>query len=176
MAKQLKADDLEAIFCNYRDTVFKTAYLILGDAEEANDVLQEVFIKVHKSWNTYDPQKGALYTWIRRITVNQCISERRRKRPSASLEKLQEQGFDPPDDRIDPPEELVIRQEEGEQIKRAMRLLDEKHRAVLVLRYHDGLSYDEVAQALKIPLGTVKSRLNTAIKALREELVGRGVK
>lgn len=175
MAKQCKIDDLEVVFRNYKDMVFKTAYLILDSAEEADDALQEVFVKVHKSWNTYDPERGALSTWIRRVTVNHCISERRRKRPLlVSLEGLEEQGFDPPDADVELPEELLIKQEQKEGIRRAMRSLDEKHRAVLVLRYSDDLSYDEIADALRIPLGTVKSRLNTAIKALREELVEGG--
>ena len=176
MAKQCRIDDLEALFRNYKEMVFKTAYLILGSAEEADDVLQEVFIKVHKSWGTYDPERGALSTWLRRITVNHCISERRRKRPPlVSLDGLEEQGFDPPDADAELPEELLIKQEQKERIGRAIRSLDRKHRAVLVLRYSDGLSYDEIAEVLKIPLGTVKSRLNTAVKALCKELVEGGV-
>jgi RNA polymerase sigma-70 factor (ECF subfamily) len=155
--------------------VFKTAYLILGNAEEADDALQEVFIKVHRSWKTYDPKKGALSTWLRRITVNQCISERRRKPSgSVSLEKLGEQGFDPPDDERHRPEETVMRQEESGRVGQAIGALDAKQRAVIVLRYGEGLSYDEIARILEIPLGTVKSRLNTAVRDLRKELMGGG--
>ena len=175
MAKQCKIDDLEVVFRNYKDMVFKTAYLILGSAEEADDALQEVFVKVHKSWDTYDPERGALSTWLRRITVNHCMSEQRRKRPHlVSLEGLEEQGFDPPDTDVELAQELLIKREQRERIQRAISSLEGKHRAVVVLRYSDGLSYDGIAEALKIPLGTVKSRLNTAIKALREELVEGG--
>ena len=177
MAKQWKIDDFETVFQQYKDIVFKTAYLMLGNAHEAEDVMQEVFVKVYKSWNTYDPEKGALYTWIRKITVNESISQRRRKRPpSVSLEKLQEeQGFDPKDIDLEPHDERLIRSERSERMWEAMRSLDEKHRAVLVLRYHDCLSYDEMAEVLGIPLGTVKSRLNAAVGALREEMMRTGV-
>ena len=172
MAKQFELEELEALFHCHKDMVFKTAYLILGDTQEAEDVLQEVFIKVYRAGDTFHPEKGGLNTWLHRITVNQCISKCRKKHlPSFSLdERLEEGGFDPPGAPSQLPEELLIKQEEGERMQRAMKSLDKKHRAVLTLRYFDDLSYDEITQVLKIPLGTVKSRLNTAIKALRKEL------
>lgn len=171
MAKQVAVDEFEDVFRRHKDMVFNTAYLILGDADEANDVLQEVFLKVHRFWHTYNPQKGGFQTWLHRVTVNQCISQRRKRRsPSSSLEILKEQGFDPADTVSQLPEELLIRQEESERIRRAMKSLDEKHRAVIVLRYFDDLSYHEIAHVLKIPLGTAKSRINAAIRALRKEL------
>jgi RNA polymerase sigma-70 factor (ECF subfamily) len=152
--------------------VFKAAYLILDDAQKAEDVLQEVFIKVHKSLETFDSRKGRLSTWLYRITVNQCISERRNRHLlSVSLENLDDEGFEPAAADCQRPDNLVLRQEESEKIQQAMKALDRKHRAVLVLRYFDDLSYEEVAQALDIPLGTVKSRLNAAIQILREELM-----
>jgi len=152
--------------------VFKTAYLILDDAQRAEDILQEVFIKVHKSLETFDSQKGRLSTWLYRITVNQCISERRNRHlPSVSLENLGDEGFEPAAADCQRPDNLALKQEESEKIQQAMKALDRKHRAVLVLRYFDDLSYEEVAQALDIPLGTVKSRLNTAIRILRAELM-----
>ncbi len=125
---------------------------------------------VHKQYSFYS-QKGSLSAWLYRITVNRCISEHRNKHlPILSLENLQKEGFDPADVDSQCPADLVIRQEESERIKQAMKALDRKHRAVLVLRYFDDLSYQEIAQALGIPLGTVKSRLNTAIRTLHEEL------
>ena len=176
MAKRCELDDLERVFNDYRNMVFRTAYLVIGDADEAEDVLQEVFIKVYRSWGTYDPKKGGLAVWLRRITVNHCISEHRRKHlPSTSLDNLTEQGFDPPDDCQEIPEELLIKKEEGTRVWRAMQLLDEKHRVVVVLRYSEGLSYEEIAQLLDIPLGTVRSRLNAAMSVLRRELVVEGV-
>ena len=174
MAKQTEVEEFEAIFYRYKDMVFKIAYLIVGNAQEAEDVMQEVFIKVYRAGDTFRPEKGGFNTWLHRITVNQCISERRRKRlPSFSHETLKEEGFDLPQASSELPEEFLMKQEESERIRRAMRSLDRKHRAVLALRYFDELSYGEIAQMLKIPLGTVKSRLNAAIKVLRKEIVER---
>lgn len=172
MAKQIKIEEFEAIFYHYKDRVFKIAYLIMGNAQEAEDILQEVFIKVYRSGNTFRPEKGSLNTWLHRITVNQCISERRRKSPTSfSLETLKEEGFDVPEAFSKTPENLSMKQEESERVQQAMESLDRRHRTVLALRYFDDLSYDEIAQVLEIPLGTVKSRLNIAVKALRKEIM-----
>ena len=91
------------------------------------------------------------------------------------VETTQEEGIDLPETSTQLPEELLIKQEESKKIQEAMRLLDSKHRAIIALRYFDNLSYNEIAQILEIPLGTVKSRINTAINALRRELVEKEV-
>lgn len=176
MAKQIELNKFEAIYHRYKNMVFRLAYLTLGDAQEAEDAMQEVFIKVYRSWGSFDPEKGHLNSWLHRITINQCISRRRRKSlPSFSLERLQKEGLDLPDTTPQHPEDLLIKQEESKRIQKAMSLLDMKHRAIIALRYFDNLSYNEIAQTLEIPLGTVKSRINTAIKALRRELVDKEV-
>jgi len=176
LANKCTIEEFETVFRQYKDMVFKTAYLMLGNTLEAEDVLQEVFVKIHKSWDSFDPHKGKMYTWIHRITINQCISEHRRKRESSlSLERLEDQGFELSKDCSDLPEERLMKQEESERMWQTMGALDEKRRAVLVLRYYDDLSYDEIARVLNIPLGTVKSRLNTAIRNFRKELLEGGV-
>jgi RNA polymerase sigma-70 factor (ECF subfamily) len=151
--------------------VFKLAYLSLNNVQEAEDVMQEVFIKIYRAQNSYKPEKGSFNSWLRRITINQIISRRRRKYlPSLSLESLEEQDAALPEKSHLLPEELVIKQEESIRIQKAISFLDRKHITVLAMRYYENLSYSEIAQVLEIPLGTVKSRLNTAIKALRREL------
>jgi RNA polymerase sigma-70 factor (ECF subfamily) len=85
---------------------------------------------------------------------------------------MEESGVELADSLGEVPEELLIKSQENEQIWQAIKSIDEKHRAVLALRYFDGLSYDEIAEALDIPLGTVKSRLNMAIKNLRGRMAG----
>jgi len=176
LANNCDLSEFEMIFRNYKDMVFKTAYLMTGDAEEAEDILQDVFVKVHKSWNKFNPEKGGLYTWIHRITVNHCISNRRRKQSvDVSLDKLEEQGFEFSAANLDIPEELLMKQEESRRIWLAMNALDAKHRSVIVLRYYEGLPYEDIAQTLQVPVGTVKSRLNTAMQTLRRELVEGGV-
>ena len=158
----------EAVFQQYQQLVFKTAYFMLGNKEEAEDVLQEVFIAVWKSRSTFDPTRGKLTTWLHRITFNQCVNRKRRKQVAIL----------PMDDRFDLPEisgselpeELLTNRLEYERTIKAINSLDGKHRPVLILRYFSGLSYGEIAQVLDIPLGTVKSRLNQAVRSLRREL------
>ncbi len=153
----------EAFFRENERAVFRNAYLITGSREDAEDVLQDVFTSVWKSRHTYDANKGKLSTWLHRITVNECLRKRRKDRPSML--------------RVDPEEISFAGQAQQrpdipdfEALTEAMNALDPRHRAVLVLRYFNDLSYDEIAGTLQVPLGTVKSRINHALKRLRGRL------
>ncbi|MDZ4230748.1 MAG: sigma-70 family RNA polymerase sigma factor, partial [Dehalococcoidales bacterium] len=151
----------EALFRQYQQLVFKTAYLITGTREEAEDVLQEVFVSVWRSRHTFDPDKGKLTTWLHRITVNKCLERQRKKKlTSVSLER-----FDLPE--AEASAGVPVDRAEQERLTAAMDVMDSKHRTVLVLRYFNELSYDEIAHTLGIPPGTVKSRINQALKLLR---------
>jgi RNA polymerase sigma-70 factor (ECF subfamily) len=144
----------------------------LGDAREAEDVLQEVFLKVYRSDGRFEGQEPEFRAWLHRITANQCIACRRKKKlPSVSLEQLLNEGSPLPSGNLDLPEDLYIKEQEREEVRQMLKCLDEDHRLTMVLRYYQELSYEEIAQALKIPLGTVKSRLSNAIKTLRRESV-----
>jgi RNA polymerase sigma factor (sigma-70 family) len=151
----------EALFRQYERLVFKNAYLITGIKEEAEDVLQEVFVSMWRSRHTFNPDKGKLTTWMHRITINKCLERRRKKKlASVSLE-----GLDLPGARLS--DEVLVSKQEYERLIEAMNSLDAKHRIVLVLRYFNDLSYKEIAQTVGVPLGTVKSRINQALKLLR---------
>ena len=153
-----------ALFHQYKNLVYKTAYLMLDSADEAEDVLQEVFLQVHRSLSTFEPSKGAFTTWLYRVTVNHCLSRRRKRRLLIiSLEKV------PPLALTEHPS-FQDRLEDEEAVRQALSQLSEKLRAVVILRHYLELSYAEIAQILNIPVGTVKSRLNLALKTLRKEL------
>ena len=162
----------EAFFQQYQRLVFKTAYLMSGNKEEAEDILQEVFVTVWKSRHSFDPAKGKLTTWLYRITVNQCVDRHRKKQPAfLSLEKAEEDGLHLAErGSSESAEDYLISKWEYERLIKAVNSLDGKHRPVLVLRYFDDLSYSEIAHVLEIPQGTVKSRINQALKSLREQL------
>jgi len=171
LAKRFEPKDFEKVFQQYKDKVFKTAYLIVGNTAEAEDILQEVFIKVYKSTDSYDPGKGSMGTWLHRITVNHCISQKRKKRVAEySSNRMEERGVELVDLAEEQPEELSMKSEQSRQIWNLIKSMDEKHRSVLSLRYYEELSYDEIAKALNIPLGTVKSRISIAIRNLRQRL------
>jgi len=158
------------LFHQYKNLVYRNAYLLLGDAQAAEDALQEVFVKVYRSLDTFDPEKGAFTTWLRRITVNHCLNVRR-KRPASSLETLASKlslSAATPQSLL--PEELVISQEQVETLWQAVQHLSLPLRVVVILRYYQELPYQEIAQVLNIPLGTVKWRLHEALKVLRQEL------
>ncbi len=161
----------EILFRQHNTRVLKTAYLITGNKEEAEDVLQEVFVSVWKSRNTFDPAKAKFTTWLHRITVNQCARIHRKKQhKSQSLEKtMMEEGLTLPEaNDFKLPELSSIESSRYEELMDALGQLDSKHRSVMVLRYFNDLSYDEIATSLNIPLGTVKSRINKALKAMRK--------
>jgi RNA polymerase sigma-70 factor, ECF subfamily len=152
----------EAMYRQYEKLVFRNAYLITGKKEEAEDVLQDVFLSVWKSRHTFDPGKSKLTTWLHRITVNECFRKKRKQDPEQfSIDDI---DIATPEDSQ---EESFITKEEYGELMKAMDNLDHKHRAVLVLRYFNELSYDEIAQAMDIPLGTVKSRIFQALSTLR---------
>lgn len=155
----------EAMYRQYERLVFRNAYLITGTKEEAEDVLQEVFLSVWKSRHTFDPAKSKLSTWLHRITVNECF-RKKRKQDTGQVSIEDVDLADPQDSQ----EESLITKEEYAELMKAMNTLDNKHRAVLVLRYFNELSYDEIAQTMDIPLGTVKSRIFQALSTLRSTL------
>jgi|WetSurMetagenome_2_1015567.scaffolds.fasta_scaffold192030_2 RNA polymerase sigma factor (sigma-70 family) len=153
----------EGLFRQYQRLVFRNAYIITGTREEAEDILQEVFVAVWNSRGTYDPAKGSMATWLHRITTNKCLEKHRKKSlPSISLENTPAVATLTDD--------MPVNREDYDMLLEALRRLDTKHRVVLVLRYFNDLSYDEIAYILDIPLGTVKSRLNQSLKLLRGRL------
>jgi RNA polymerase sigma factor (sigma-70 family) len=158
----------EALFRQYQGLVYRTAYLVTGSREAAEDALQDVFFSVWKSRHTYDSSKGKLTTWLHRITMNQCSKRKPGKAPAAV--SLEEKGIDLPEMEHSKPEDVLINKLEYDRLLKAMDKLDTKHRSVLVLRYFNDLSYQEIAEALQVPLGTVKSRLNQSVRYLKEQM------
>ena len=158
-----QAEDEEAfaaLFQQYKNLVFKTAYLMLGNPIEAEDALQEVFLNVHRALGTFDPSRAAFSTWLYRITVNHCLNRRRKR--ELSLFPLGEVPGHAPS-----PEGQIMTDEVLEQ---ALDSLSDKLRSVVVLRYYADLPYAEIGEILDVPLGTVKSRLSQALDTMRQTL------
>ena len=159
-------DAFDALFRQYEKNVYRTAYLLTGDREIANDVLQEVFISVWKYRKTYNPGKGKFSTWLHRIIVNRCnrkLSKMNKNTP-LSIDEMQDSGIQINAAKSESPEEISITREEYERLLNTLAGLSSEHRTILVLRFFNDLSYKEIAAAVSIPLGTVKSRLNAALK------------
>ncbi|MEW6321472.1 MAG: sigma-70 family RNA polymerase sigma factor [Acidobacteriota bacterium] len=155
--------------------VFQLAVHLLGDADEARDLSQEVFLRVFRTLHAFRGQ-SALRTWIYRIVINQARNRqrfwrRRRRADQISLDQhLQDHGEARlPADRTSP-DRVLARKELAARLWRALEELPFDQRTIIVLREIDGLSYDEIAFSLGVAVGTVKSRLTRARQVLRARL------
>ncbi len=159
----------EAMVRQHERLVFGTAYLMTGSKEEAEDVLQEVFASLWQARDKFDPSRAKLSTWLHRVTVNRCVDKYRKKRLAPlSLERAALESRSPGCEEL--PEDALDTKQRREKLIGAIDALDSKHRAVVVLRYFSEQPYSEIAEVLGIPLGTVKSRINQAVRLIRERL------
>jgi len=160
----------------YKKRAFGVAIGIVGDADEAQDVVQDAFIKAYQNLKEFRFGSN-FYTWFYRLLVNQAI-DRWRKTSRAATVSLEEawlsEESSPADSVAFPktPEGLTANRELAAALSRAIGALPEYHRAVIVLREVDGLAYEEIAEVLKCSVGTVMSRLHYARAKLREALKG----
>ena len=154
--------------------VYNTAYRMLGDRGKAEDATQTAFVRAYKSLGRFRGG-SAFSTWLYRIVSNVCLDTlRSRKEDTVSLEIAhgdddESQQRPLPDETAEPGAQIE-RAERQEIVHRAIGQLSEDHRVVLVLCDISGLAYDEIAEVLDMPIGTVKSRLNRARLALKDIL------
>ncbi|MDX9755258.1 MAG: RNA polymerase sigma factor [bacterium] len=153
----------------YHGTVYRIAYSMCGNAEEAQDAVQEVFYRAFRNLKSYQPQ-WAFTTWIRRITVNYMLDQRKKKKvKTQSITTEDDQVIEIPDNQYDPRREYYDR-EKNRLVLDAINQLPNKYREVLVLRHIENMSYEEIAQSLSLPLGTVMTHLHRARGKLAELL------
>lgn len=158
----------------YQDRLYNTMLHMVGDSDETFDVVQEAFFQAYLALRSF--QGGsAFYTWLYRIAFNVAATHHRRKKPIQSIDRLrQELGQENPDPG-ESPARGAEREEERQQVRDAIASLNDDHRAILVLRDLDQCSYEEIAQILQIPLGTVRSRLHRARLELHDKLKSLGL-
>src|SRR5262245_1437336 len=169
--------DYRRLYDRYKDRVYNVCFRITGNPSDALDASQEAFGIVFRRINEFRFE-SRFSSWVYRIAVNASIDVRRRARSRrlASLEALQDHQLGPraksePADRVvEMPSISASRRELEQEIQRAISRLSPKLRAIIVLRYIESLSYEEVAETLQLSLGTVKSRLARAHEALDREL------
>jgi RNA polymerase sigma-70 factor (ECF subfamily) len=166
----------------YQGRAFRLALRVMGDEEQAKDVVQEAFLKAYSSLGRFEG-RSSFYTWLYRLVFNLCIDTKRRDRSSSQVEWTEEQSLDlapgtPAAKAADPesagPSAELERSELRELMARAIEALPDDARRTLVLREVDGLSYAQIAESLGIPKGTVMSRLHYARRRLRAALVEAG--
>lgn len=158
----------------YKDKLYHLGYRMLSNRHEAEDVVQETFLRVHKNWNRYD-DKQKFSTWIYRIATNLCIDRLRKRKPSYYLdaEMNDQDGLDgytliPGDERT--PETEYLLSETQQTIHQAIEGLPAKYKSVIVLRYLQELSLQEISEVLDMPVTTVKTRVHRGREFLRKKL------
>jgi len=163
------------LFDRYHRRAFAVALGVVKNRQDAQDVVQEAFIKVHRHIGTFQGN-SSFYTWLYRIVMNLSIDQIRRGRPNTDFDDARAHDDAPGDGSMVPrildgnPAKAAVRKELTEQLTRALDALPEYHRAVILLREIEGLSYEEMAKMLKVPKGTIMSRLFHARKKMQETL------
>lgn len=163
----------EALVALHSRRVYNLALGYTGRHHDAEEIAQTVFVKV---WKALPQFRGAsaFSTWLYRLTLNACTDHYRRERKHREDLSLDDPDLAPIRDAAPSPEEIVIQREEEAILRKALAELPEQHRVILILREMDGLDYQEIAQVLELQVGTVKSRLTRARRALREKLLAEG--
>ena len=176
MAQVKLGDDksLATLIRRYEGPLYNFARKMVGNASDAEDIFQETFLRVHlhrkRFWNG-----SAFRPWLYRIATNLCKDRLRyrQRRPETPVSALARPGSEEEPDLIARtatsgvrPDEAAEAQELAGRMEQALADLSVKHRAVFLMAHQEGLSYGEIAKALRIPTGTVKSRMNKAVKQL----------
>lgn len=168
LVRQAQAGDREAygaLVCRYYTGVVQVVYRMCGQAQLAEDAAQEAFLRAWLKLPSFQP-RGSFRGWLYRIALNAALDALRRK-PAAGLEDEETALLADPQPG---PEAAVLAKELSQRVQSAVQALPEGVRAVVLLREYGSLSYQEISDALGIPLGTVMSRLNFGRSKLRQAL------
>lgn len=160
----------EAIYQVHHERVYRLAYALLGNAGDAEEVMQDTLVYALTRINLYDPQRASFTTWLHIIAVSRCRDRKRRKRlPKVPL--VGWTGFEgEPVDQTTGPEGTAIVRENRHELWQALDQLSPKLREAIILRYWSGHTYQEMAQILRCPLPTAQSRVRLAYEQLRKLL------
>ncbi len=172
LVRRIRAGDraaFEELLDAYETRVYRLALRFTGNVPDAEDVTQDVFLGVYRGLANFQGN-STLGTWIYRVAMNHCL-EYRRKRRLESIPYDEELTLATSDWREDPAQSADKR-ELSARVEAALNCLSPQHRDVIVLHELQGLTYQEVAATLNVPVGTVKSRLSNAFRRLRDLLGG----
>jgi RNA polymerase sigma-70 factor (ECF subfamily) len=165
---------LSKLYDRYRRTVFGVGLKFLGDRTLAEELVQEVFLKVWRSSRTFDPSRSSFSTWLYLLTRSVSLDLYRKR---ARTIRPVSDGALPIAATLDSspgPQEVVDESWLSWRVTRALESLDAAHREVIDLAYFDGLSQREISRRTGVPIGTVKTRTASAFKSLRKELMVQG--
>ena len=168
-----QTDAFDFVFNVHRDYVYKLVRALLRNPQDAEDVTQDVFLRVYMALPSYRPECASMRTWLSRLAVNACQTHRRRNFLRGLLHH--DSGEEAMLDMMDPsplaaPEDHAMHNELRRTVREVVGRLGQEHRTVLVLRYYMDLSCSEIAAVLDCPEGTVHSRLHYARRVVQAQL------
>jgi len=156
----------------HQDRLYNSLLRVLGSADDAADIAQDAFVQAYVKLDSFRGG-SAFYTWLYRIAFNLAMSQRRRQHNAASLDQMKSLIGSEPMDGQPTADAGVLAQERADLVHAALAELSMEHRQILVLREIDGCRYDEIAEILDLPVGTVRSRLFRARLEMRDLLAPR---
>jgi RNA polymerase sigma-70 factor (ECF subfamily) len=163
---RVRAGDEQAmaqLYDRHSAVVYSAALRVLGDGAAAEDVLQEVFVQLWRNPGTFDANRGSMAAWLAVIARHRAIDQRRKRRPETDFEEVV-LSVDPDLDG------MAERAEALDQIRRVLVTLPEDQRSALEMAFFQGLTHTEIAAQTGEPLGTIKTRIRTALITIRKAL------
>jgi RNA polymerase sigma-70 factor (ECF subfamily) len=164
LARQGDTDAYGQLMIRHQQAVFNIAYRVTGNRQEAEDVAQEAFVKAYRALGRFDTERP-FAPWLYRIATNTALNWVKRRRPETTLDTET-----PLADPAPGPEAQAIATDTAAQLRTAIAALPSNYRAVIELRHFQGLSYQEMSDALNVPISDVKSWLFRARRKLRKVL------
>jgi RNA polymerase sigma-70 factor (ECF subfamily) len=168
-----------ALFDKYHQRVFAVSLAVVKNPQDAHDIVQEAFVRVHRHLGSFQGN-SSFYTWLYRITMNLSIDHHRRKKTARQVDYddriLRDDAEAEGDDKVAPgftgsdPARVHAQKELAKRMQEALATLPAYHQEVIVLREVDGLSYEEIAKIMKVPKGTIMSRLFHARRKMQHAL------
>ncbi|OAS22745.1 RNA polymerase sigma factor [Paenibacillus oryzisoli] len=169
LVSQKDSEALETLYDRYEQMIYNFAFRIVKDAMAAEEVMQELFMRVWNGSENYDHAQGRLTSWMFAITRNIAIDHLRRRSSRTAQQTVDRDHLNLIRDK-DTTEEIVELRIIGEHVKEALQGLNPDQQEVVDMIYYQGMTQQEVADLASIPLGTVKSRVRLAMKQLQQRL------
>lgn len=170
--QEVLAGDKQAyaqIINKYKNPLYGTILRMTRNPHDAQDLVQEAFIKVYQQLEKYNGT-GSFSSWLYRVAINHCMDEFRKKRYQMKQSEIDEETV------VDQnyPEVVFLKKERSRQLERLIATLPEDERLIILLRYINELSYDEISEMVDIPLSTVRNKLHRAKKKMRHTVKREG--
>ena len=170
--QQVLAGDKQAyahIINKYKNQLYATILRMTKHPQDAQDLVQDAFIKVYRNLDKYDAS-GSFSSWLYRVAINHCMDEFRKKSHSTVQVEIDETKVV----NREHPEVVFLKKEKSRQLERLISTLPEDERLIILLRYINEISYEEIGEMMDVPLSTVRNKLHRAKKKMRETVKREG--